>query len=253
MISKNKQKFIKSLGLKKFRDAEQLFIAEGPKVVGDLMGHYPCQILAGTSEYLSSHPEFKVQEICEITQKELEQISQLKTPRDVIAIFSQQKTGDFALLPNFQKDLVLVLDDIQDPGNLGTIIRIADWYGIRHIICSPHTADAFSPKVVQATMGALARVNVSYKSLTELFTSLDKSIPVYGTYLDGQDIYSTEITPNGIIVMGNEGNGITREVSEYINQRLYLPNYPKGVETSESLNVAVATAITCAEFRRRMS
>ena len=147
----------------------------------------------------------------------------------------------------------MVLDDIQDPGNLGTIIRIADWYGIRHIICSPHTADAFSPKVVQATMGALARVNVSYNSLTELFTSLDKSIPVYGTYLDGQDIYSTEITPNGIIVMGNEGNGITREVSEYINQRLYLPNYPKGVETSESLNVAIATAITCAEFRRRMS
>ena len=253
MISKNKQKFIKSLGLKKFRDAEQLFIAEGPKVVGDLMGHYPCQILAGTSEYLSAHPGFKAQEIFEITQKELEQISQLKTPRDVLAIFSQQKSGDFALLPDFQKDLVLALDDIQDPGNLGTIIRIADWYGIRHIICSPHSADAFSPKVVQATMGALARVNVSYTSLTELFTSLDKSIPVYGTYLDGQDIYSTEITPNGMIVMGNEGNGITREVSEYINKRLYLPNYPKGVETSESLNVAVATAITCAEFRRRIS
>jgi TrmH family RNA methyltransferase len=253
MISKNKQKFIKSLGLKKHRDAEHLFIAEGPKVVEDLMGHYPCVILAGTSEYLDLHPHFKSQETYEITEKELKQISQLKSPRDVIAVFSQQKANKTDMMPDFQNNLVLVLDDIQDPGNLGTIIRIADWYGIHHIICSLHSADAFSPKVVQATMGALSRINITYTSITELFSKINKSIPIYGTFLDGHDIYSTKITKNGIIVMGNEGNGITKDVAKYITHRLYLPNYPKGVETSESLNVAVATAITCAEFRRRMS
>jgi TrmH family RNA methyltransferase len=253
MISKNKQKFIKSLGLKKYRDAEHLFIAEGPKVVEDLMGHYPCVILAGTSEYLALHPHFKSKETYEITEKELKQISQLKSPRDVIAVFSQQKANKTDMMPDFQNNLVLVLDDIQDPGNLGTIIRIADWYGIHHIICSLHSADAFSPKVVQATMGALSRINITYTSITELFSKINKSIPIYGTFLDGHDIYSTKITKNGIIVMGNEGNGITKDVAKYITHRLYLPNYPKGVETSESLNVAVATAITCAEFRRRMS
>lgn len=250
MISKNKQKFIKSLSSKKNRDIERLFIAEGPKVVSDLIGHYPCIILAATAEFLRTHPHITAKEVIEISQKELEQMSLLKAPREVIAVFSQQRFEQISE-PDYKKDLVLVLDDIQDPGNLGTIIRVADWYGIRHVICSPHTADVFSSKVVQATMGALARVNVSYMPILELLKGVDKSVPIYGTFLDGDNIYNTDITPCGIIVMGNEGNGITNEVRAVINKRLYLPGYPKDIKSSESLNVAIATAITCAEFRRR--
>jgi len=146
--------------------------------------------------------------------------------------------------------LCLALDEVQDPGNLGTIIRIADWFGIEHIFCSQGTADVYNPKVVQATMGALARVHVHYVNLSELIDSLP-DIPVYGTFLDGTNIYEQELSQTGIIVMGNEGNGISPEVRKVINRRLYIPNYPANRPTSESLNVAVATAITCAEFRRR--
>jgi len=251
MISKNKIKYIRSLGQKKNRDAENVFIAEGPKVVGDLMGYFDCLMLLGTKDYLENNSNKIVNNFYEITQKELEQISQLKAPRDVFAIFSKTRIKAQEH-PDLLKDLILVLDDVQDPGNLGTIIRIADWFGVKHIICSLHSADAFSPKVVQATMGALARVNITYTSINEFLEEINKSIPVYGTYLDGENIYSKPLTPNGIIVMGNEGNGIHKDLEKFITNRLYLPNYPVGVKTSESLNVAVATAITCAEFRRRM-
>ena len=140
--------------------------------------------------------------------------------------------------------------DEQDPGNLGTIVRLADWFGIRHIVCSPDTADLYNPKVVQATMGALARVKVYYTSLPDFLSQVDSSV-VYGTFLDGEDIYHTSLTKSGVIVMGNEGNGISAKLEPYIGKRLYIPNYPVGQPTSESLNVAVAAAITCAEFRRR--
>jgi TrmH family RNA methyltransferase len=150
-----------------------------------------------------------------------------------------------------EKELCLALDEVQDPGNLGTIIRIADWVGIENIFCSQGTVDVYSPKVVQATMGALSRVHMHYVSLSELIGRLDDSVPVYGTLLDGTNIYMQTLSPTGLIVMGNEGNGITAEVRKLINRKLYIPNYPEGRDTSESLNVAVATAITCAEFRRR--
>ena len=139
----------------------------------------------------------------------------------------------------------------QDPGNLGTIIRLADWFGIEDIFCSTGTVDVFNPKTVQATMGAIARVKVHYCDLPKLISSL-KGIPVYGTFLDGNIIYSETLSANGLIVMGNEGNGISREVEALINRRLYIPNYPQERETSESLNVAIATAVVCAEFRRRL-
>ena len=149
------------------------------------------------------------------------------------------------------KSLCLALDNIQDPGNLGTIIRLADWFGIEDIFCSTGTVDVFNPKTVQATMGAIARVKVHYCDLPKLISSL-KGIPVYGTFLDGNVIYSETLSANGLIVMGNEGNGISREVEALINRRLYIPNYPQERETSESLNVAIATAVVCAEFRRRL-
>jgi TrmH family RNA methyltransferase len=140
---------------------------------------------------------------------------------------------------------------VQDPGNLGTIIRIADWFGIRHIYCSPSTADVYNPKVVQATMGSIARVCVQYCNLHSLFDSIPPELPVYGTLLDGNDIYQQHLMSRGIIVMGNEGNGISPEIRQRINHKLFIPNFPIGRETAESLNVAVATAITCAEFRRQ--
>ena len=146
--------------------------------------------------------------------------------------------------------LCLALDDIQDPGNLGTIIRLADWFGIENIFCSHGTVDVYNPKVIQATMGALARVKLHYCDLVKLITSV-KDIPIFGTFLDGNNIYGEDLSKNGLIIMGNEGNGVSKEVSKLINKKLYIPNYPTSRETSESLNVAIATAIVCAEFRRR--
>jgi TrmH family RNA methyltransferase len=142
--------------------------------------------------------------------------------------------------------LALALDSVQDPGNLGTIIRIADWFGIDTIYCSENTADAWSPKVVQATMGSIARVNIVYTNLKELISKAQ--VPVYGTLLDGQDIYTQELSKEGLIVMGNEGNGISAEIRQMINRKLLIPQFHEG---PESLNVAIATAITCSEFRRR--
>ena len=148
------------------------------------------------------------------------------------------------------RSLCLALDDVQDPGNLGTIIRLADWFGIEHIFCSPNTVDVYNPKTVQATMGGIARVKLHYTSLPELIGSL-KDIPVYGTFLDGANMYTQPLSAHGLIVMGNEGNGIGNEVEQLINRKLYIPNYPSERETSESLNVAIATAVVCAEFRRQ--
>ena len=149
--------------------------------------------------------------------------------------------------------LVLALDDVPDPGNMGTIVRLADWFGIRDIVCSEATADCFNPKVVQATMGAIPRVRVHYLPLSGLLEkALSDGIPVYGTFLDGDDIYGAELSADGILVMGNEGKGIGPDVEKCVSRRLYIPSYPGGTATSESLNVAVATAVACAEFRRRL-
>ena len=247
-ISKNKIKYIRSLEQKKVRREEKVFVAEGPKLTGDLLGHFHCRYLVATAAWMEVHPNLKADEQDIATPEELQRASLLKTPQDVIAIFEQrQEEGDAKVI---EHQLCLALDDVQDPGNLGTIIRIADWFGIDHIFCSPGTADLYNPKVVQATMGALARVHVHYVDLPQIIGGL-KDTAVYGTFLDGENIYQQELSQTGLIVMGNEGNGITPEVRKLINRRLYIPNYPVGSETSESLNVAVATAITCAEFRRR--
>ena len=238
MISKNQMKLIRSLEMKKNRKSEQLFVAEGPKVVGDLLqaGFRPHSIFSTTS-----WPDSQ-----QITEDELRRISFLQHPQEVLAVFHMPETPGGLPLPS---SLALALDGVQDPGNVGTIIRIADWFGIDTVYCSADTADVYNPKVVQATMGSIAHVHIIYCDLLELFRQV--SCPVYGTLLDGKNIYEQELSANGIIVMGNEGNGISPAVRECITHRLLIPNYHAGVHTAESLNVAIATAITCAEFKRR--
>lgn len=248
MLSKNKIKYIRSLELKKNRKEEGVFVAEGHKLVGDLLGHFPCKLLIALPSWLQKNTHIIADEVIEVSFDELSRASLLKNPQDVLAVFDQPIYETSIEVMN--QSLCLALDDIQDPGNLGTIIRLADWFGIEHIFCSYGTVDVYNPKVVQATMGALARVKIHYCNLVALISSI-KNIPIYGTFLDGNNIYEETLSNNGLIVMGNEGNGVSEEVSRLINKRLYIPNYPSSRETSESLNVAIATAVTCAEFRRR--
>ena len=248
MLSKNKIKYIHSLDLKKNRKEERAFVAEGHKLVGDLLGHFPCRLLVGTRSWIDKHPMINADEVIEVTQEELTKASLQKAPQEVLAIFEQPS---YLMQPEVvAQSLCLALDDIQDPGNLGTIIRLADWFGIEHIFCSHGTVDVYNPKTIQATMGALARVKLHYCDLPAVIASLD-NVPVYGTFLDGDNMYEKTLTNHGLIVMGNEGNGVSKEVAALVNERLYIPNYPPQRETSESLNVAVATAVVCAEFRRR--
>ncbi len=235
MVSKNKIKLYRSLDTKKGREKANLFIAEGPKVVNDLLQ-------AG----------FEAEEIFEDIE-DIKKITFLQHPQSMLGVFKLKQ------VPNLQEDvftffpsqkLSLALDGVQDPGNLGTIIRIADWFGIENIYCSPNTVDCWNPKVVQATMGSIARVNIHYTSLLEFVDSLPLNYPIYATLLDGNNIYQQDLTEYGVIVMGNEGNGISTELRQKINHKLYVPNYPADRSSAESLNVAIATAIVCAEFRR---
>lgn len=236
MISKNQIKYVHQLELKKFRKRDGVFVAEGPKVVGDLLraGFEAVQLYA-TSEW-----QHEGQQAQEVSDEELRKISFLQHPQQVLAVFRMKES------PAGGSDLMLALDGVQDPGNLGTIIRIADWFGITTIYCSEDTADAWNPKVVQATMGSIARVNIIYNNIVDLLSHTNK--PVYGTLLDGTDIYGQQLADEGFIVMGNEGNGISEEVRELVSHRLLIPKYHEG---PESLNVAVATAVVCAEFRRQ--
>lgn len=247
-LSKQKIKYIHSLELKKNRKEEKAFLAEGPKLVSDLLENFKCRYLAATSEWLHKNPAIHADEISEVTSEELFRASLLKNPQHVLAIFEQPDYEiNYEIVRN---SLCLVLDDIQDPGNLGTIIRLADWFGIEHIFCSPNTVDVYNPKVIQATMGGIARVKVHYIALQQLINTC-KNTPVYGTFLDGENIYAQPLSSNGLIIMGNEGNGISNELKPFINRKIYIPNYPSNRKTSESLNVAIATAIVCAEFRRQ--
>jgi len=247
MLSKNQIKFVRQLEQKKHRRAECAFVAEGPKVVGDLLAcGFTARQLFATEAWIASHQgtdALRAAQVERISDDELRRLSFLQHPQDVLGVFQ---------IPNASAEcatggLRLALDGVQDPGNLGTIIRVADWFGIDTIYCSEDTADAWSPKVVQATMGSIARVNIKYCHLPTLISA--STVPVYGTLLDGNDLYAEALTADGIIVMGNEGNGISPAVRKLITHRLLIPRYHEG---AESLNVAIATAITCAEFRRRI-
>lgn len=238
MLTKNQIKLVRSLELKKSRKREGLFVAEGPKVVGDLRrAGYRLHSLFATREQAGAQL---------VTEEELRRLSFLQHPQEMLAIFEIPQDSSSSIL---HSPLALALDGVQDPGNVGTIIRIADWFGIQTIYCSPDTADVYNPKVVQATMGSLAHVRIVYCDLVELLSKC--GCPVYGTLLDGEDIYTQPLSSDGIIVMGNEGNGISPEVRQLVTNKLLIPNFNKNSKTAESLNVAIATAITCSEFRRR--
>ena len=250
MLSKNDIKNIKSLELKKFRDEKRLFVAEGHKLVGELLGVFKCVLLVATDEWLGSRKRIPAERIESVTADELKRASLLRSPQDVLGVFCMPDDHS-TVKEAAAKNLVLALDDVQNPGNLGTIMRIADWFGIKDIFCSKATVDIFNPKAVQATMGAVARVKIHYTDLAKELSALPSSIPVYGTFLEGDIIYDTQLSANGVIIMGNEGNGISKEVGKTVSRKLYIPNWPAGAATSESLNVAIATAIVCSEFRRR--
>lgn len=251
MISKNTIKQIRSLEQRKFRRQEGKFVAEGNKLVEDNLSSMKCYRLVATTEWWRQHDYARslAKECIEVTYEELEKVSLLQTPQDVLAVFYMPSANTITPDP---KALVIALDCIQDPGNLGTIIRLCDWFGIRDIVCSSTTVDCYSPKVVQATMGAISRVRVHYVDLPAyLKEARNNNINVYGTFLEGSNIYQTELSANGIIVMGNEGQGISQEVASIVSHKLNIPSFPADSVTSESLNVGIATAITVAEFRRR--
>ena len=254
MISKNKIKYIRSLELKKNRNKEGVFVAEGHKVVDDLLALQPALLIVATAEWLKGKQLGAETEVIEVTDEELKKVSFLQHPQQVLAVFRQDQAtaiDSFGFSGIDATELSLALDGVQDPGNLGTIIRIADWFGITHIYCSQDTADVYNPKVVQATMGSIARVKVEYGNLLGLVESLPADVPVYGTLLDGENIYQQPLENRGLIVMGNEGKGISPALAQKVNRRLLIPNFPEGRPTADSLNVAIATAITCAEFRRQ--
>ena len=249
MISKTKLQLITSLSQKKFRDETGLFVAEGTKLITDLSTAFQCSILVATTYWLIDHNQFVATEIIEVTENEFNKISNQKSPQGVLAVFKKPEyTWNEEEL--FKK-LSLAMDDVQDPGNLGTIIRIADWFGISDIFCSEHSADAFNPKTVQASMGALARVRVHTVNLSVFLKTYRTKMPIFGTFMKAENIYTKSLTQHGIIVMGNEGKGISPEIEKLVTERLMIPNFPIGQVTSESLNVAVATALLCGEFRRR--
>jgi TrmH family RNA methyltransferase len=235
-LSKAQIKWVRSLQQKKNRDAERLFVAEGQKCVHDLRDTFELVLLANAENASAT---------------EIEQMSSLRTPQGTIGVFKQREED----LLTIHEELIVALDGVQDPGNLGTIIRTCDWFGIHHIICSRETADCYNPKVVQATMGALARVHLYY--VDNLANTLNQyksaGYPIYGTLLEGTNMYHAGSIPTkakGIIVMGNEGKGLTAEVRKEVSHPLLIPSYPAGIATSESLNVGIATAIVLAEFRR---
>lgn len=255
MVSKNTIKLVHSLEMKKNRRSAGLFVAEGPKVVGDLIGQYRLHTVIANQEWLSANGNLLTGiTVYEATDEELRRTSLLQHPQDVVALFEipTSEISESDIANKATSDLIIALDGVQDPGNLGTIIRIADWFGISTIVCSPTTADVYNPKVVQATMGSISRVNIIYKDITSFLDILPNSIPVYGTLLDGENIYAQQLSGNGVIVMGNEGNGISPAVRQRVNRRLLIPDFRQGEGCAESLNVAIATAITCSEFRRRV-
>lgn len=250
MLSKSQIKFISSLKHKKYREQYKMFVAEGEKLITDLGCGFKCRYLVATEEYIENITIAADERITVGKADDLKKISSLTTPNKALAVFYKSTSKN--ILPDTITDkLVLALDGIQDTGNLGTIVRIADWYGVEHIICSHNTVDIFNPKTVQATMGAIANVNVIYCDLPEFLAGIKHNgIPVYGTFLDGKNIYNEKLNPRGVVVFGNEGNGISDEVSNLVDRRITIPNFSNKAQTSESLNVAVASAIVCSEFMR---
>lgn len=253
MISTTTLKWIRSLADKSIRDTEGVFVAEGYKTIEELLPYFQCKLLLTTENQWFEHP-LKLPmgtEMHQVPLKSIERASQQKTPQGMIAVFDKN---------NIKKDsndivdeLYLVLDGVQNPGNVGTIIRLADWFGISAVICSMDCADVFSPKTVQATMGSLGRVNVLYVDLIQFIQQHKTHLPVFGTMLKGESIFNIHSPSKGLIVLGSEGKGISPKVEALIDQAITIPSFRQGFETAESLNVATAAAIVCAEFRKPTS
>jgi RNA methyltransferase, TrmH family len=234
MLSKNEHKYIQSLCHKKHRDEEKLFIAEGPKLAEELLqSNFEIKHVYATKPWLETQSVLHVP-ITEITDAELTRISKLQTPNQVLIIAKQ---NELANDPAFKNNLTIVLDGIQDPGNMGTIIRIADWFGIKQIIASEDSVEIYNPKVVQSTMGSICRVDVWYKELAEIITNVD--VPVYGALLNGENIYKTKHLNEGVLVIGNESKGIREPLKSKITHPVTIPK----VGAAESLNAGVATGI----------
>lgn len=240
MVSKNQIKLITSLVQKKYRKQHQLFLAEGVKVIEELLNSkFELEHIFSTTDLFSAVPALKK---TLVTEADLKKISALKTPNDCLALFKIP-----AAIHSDSKGLLVALDDVRDPGNLGTIIRLCDWFGIQQIICSAECVDIYNPKVVQATMGSIGRVSVVYVDLEVYLTNA--KVPVFGTFMEGENIYKKELTSEGIIVFGNEANGISKEIEKYVTQKIAIPRFGN-IQLTESLNVATATAIVLSEFKR---
>lgn len=232
MLSKAEIKDIRALSQKKFRDERRLFVVEGEKLVAEALA--------------SGLEVVRVLRMDEIGQEAMSRISMLSTPSPVLAVVRMPEP---AAVEVDTAGLTIALDSLRDPGNVGTIIRLADWFGIRNMIASNDTVDIYNPKVVQATMGAIFRVKFSYCDLPAVLAGV--YCPVYGTYLEGENIYDSELSPNGVIIMGSESNGISERVGKCVTRKITIPPFFSGKTVCESLNVAVAAAVICSEFRRR--
>jgi len=240
MVSKNQIKLIQQLHQKKYRNLHDLFIVEGEKGVNEFLeASFELHYLFHTENFVLNKYYDKA---AVINDKELSKISQLKTPNKVLAIFKKPKQNTLQ-----EKGLTLVLDNVQDPGNLGTIIRLSDWFKVTQIICATETVDCFNPKVVQATMGSLARVPIFYTDIVSFLS--DIKLPCFAAIMDGENVYETKLPQDAVLVMGNEANGISQKVLEIIDNPLAIPRF-NDTSKPESLNVATATAILLSEFRR---
>ncbi len=251
MLSNNRISFVKSLQQKKYRAEEGLFVAEGDKLVREyLQSGFEVDSVYASTDWLQRNGTLIKQptESAGVAEKDLTRMSSLVNASEVLAVV---KIPQYNIeTTDLEKGLVLVLDGIRDPGNLGTIIRTADWFGVQHILASEDTAEHWNPKVVQASMGSLTRVKIVNRNLEEFFTEL-KSENVFGTFMDGENVYTSELPKNGLIVIGNEANGIRDATEKFISRKLTIPSFSLGSHKAESLNAAIATALVLAEFRRR--
>ena len=252
-ISKNRIKQLVAFKQKKIRDEKNIFIAEGEKIVSELL-NANLQIISivATKDWIESESRIshKPVELLEANSEELKRLSCMTTPNKVIAYAEIPES--FFDITKLDRKLTVVLDEIQDPGNLGTIVRIADWFGIEYVICSENSVELYNPKVLQSTMGAFLRVKVFYLNLDEFLREAKNKLklPIFGAFLKGKNVYTTSLPSSGIIILGNESKGISKSIESIIDEKLTIPSFNLNPERIDSLNVSVATAIICSEFKR---
>ncbi|MCL2682118.1 MAG: RNA methyltransferase [Bacteroidales bacterium] len=252
MISIQTIKRVKSLQQKKFREEEHCFVAETPKIVEEILNSntYSVETVYGLKSWIDANwKRFARHTLEEVSPKELERISGLQTPNQVLAVVKKAETS--IDIETIFSDTCLMLDDIRDPGNLGTILRISDWFGIKHVVCSNESVEYTNPKCIQASMGSFLRVSVHYGDLARFLLDKKTDIPIYGTFMEGENIYQTELNPKACIIIGNEAHGISKSLESLITKKIHIPSFSNEPKHAESLNVSIATAILCSELKRR--